>query len=342
MTYTLAQISRIVQGNLKGNPDAIITDIAEIQNACKGELSFLSNPKYTKFLETTGAEAILVPKDFKGKFKNLILVENPNYAFSLLIAKFRPRIPLPKPHIDPSASIAKTATIGNDVYIGPNVIIDDHVVIGNKTTLFGNIYIGKESTIGSSTVIYSNVSIYHRCQIGNDVIIHSGAVIGSDGYGFVRTEDGISKIPQEGGVVISNDVEIGANCAIDRGTLGNTVIGKGTKLDNFIHVAHNVKIGQYCFIVAQSGISGSTQIADGVTIAGQVGIAGHLKVGKGAIIAAQSGITKDVPPGAIMFGYPAQERSKARREIGNIRSIPDIKERLKIIERELEQLKQGK
>jgi len=342
MTYTLAQITRIVQGILEGDPDALISDIAEIQYARPGELSFIANPKYTKFIATTEAEAILVPKDFSRAYKNLIRVENPNYAFSLLIAKFRPQIPFPKPGVAPSATIAKTAKTGEDIYIGPNVIIDENAIVGDNAILFGNIYVGKESTIGSATIIYPNVSIYHRCQIGNNVRIHSGAVIGSDGYGFVRMEDGISKIPQEGGVVINDDVEIGANCAVDRGTLGNTLIGKGTKLDNFIQIAHNVKIGEYCFIAAQTGVAGSTQLANGVTIAGQVGIAGHIKIGKGAMVAAQSGITKDVAPHTIMFGSPAQEQKKARRELISIRFIPEIRERLKIIEKELEQLKQRK
>jgi UDP-3-O-[3-hydroxymyristoyl] glucosamine N-acyltransferase len=340
MTYTLGQIAAIVQGTIEGDAAAVITDIAEIQYAQPGQLSFIANPKYAKYLSTTAAEALLVAKDFEGKFKNLIRVENPNYAFSTLIARFRPPIPFPKPGIDPSAKIAKSAKLGQEIYIGPNVIISDQVTIGDHSILFGNTYIGAESQIGSAVIIYANVSIYHRCYISNNCRIHSGTVIGSDGFGFVRTDTGISKIPQEGGVIVEEDVEIGANCAVDRGTLGNTVIGKGTKLDNLIQVAHNVKIGQYCFFAGQSGIAGSTQIKDGVTVAGQVGIAGHLTVGEGAMIAAQSGISKDVPPHTIMFGYPAQERHKAWRELANIRSIPDLKERLKTLENEITQLKQ--
>jgi UDP-3-O-[3-hydroxymyristoyl] glucosamine N-acyltransferase len=340
MTYTLGQIAAIVQGTLEGDAAAVITDLAEIQSAQSGQLSFIANPKYIKYLSITRAEALLVTNDFEGKFKNLIRVENPNYAFSTLIARFRPPISLPQPGIDPSARIAESAKLGQEIYVGPNVIISDRVTIGDHSILFGNIFIGAESQIGSSVIIYANVSIYHRCIIGNSCRIHSGTVIGSDGFGFVRTETGIFKIPQEGGVIVEEDVEIGANCAIDRGTLGNTVIGRGTKLDNLIQVAHNVKIGQFCFLAGQTGIAGSTQISDGVTIAGQVGIAGHLTVGEGAMIAAQSGISKDIPPHTIMFGYPAQEQHKARREIANIRSIPDLKERLKTLENEITKLKQ--
>ncbi len=342
MTYTLAQITQLVKGELAGDPQAIITDLAEIQHAQPGELSFLSNPKYAKFMETTQAEAILVSREFEGSYKNLIRVPDPYFAFSQLISTFRPPIPLPKPGIDPSAIIASSASVGKGCYIGPNVIIADDVSIGENSILMGNTSIGSRSKIGSNALIFPNVSIYHRCEIGNDVRIHSGTVIGSDGYGFVRTEQGISKIPQEGGVIIGDDVEIGANCAIDRGTLGNTVIGKGTKLDNFIQIAHNVKLGEYCFIAAQSGVAGSTHVGNKVTIAAQVGIAGHLTLEDGVIVAAQSGVTKDVPANTVMFGSPAQERNKARREIGHIRSIPDIKERIKKIESELEALKQRK
>ena len=339
MEFSLGQILKIVDGTLEGDEASIITDLAEIQHAKKGQLTFLGNPKYRKYLSTTEATAVLVPKDFKGSYKNLIRVENPNLAFSLMISRFRPELPLPNPEIHKTACIAKSAQFGENIYIGPNVVIKDKAIIENSVSIFANSYIGTETKIGSETVIHPNVTIYHSCQIGSKVLIHSGVVVGSDGFGFVRTEKSIKKIPQAGRVVIGDDVEIGANCSIDRGTLGDTVISKGTKLDNLIQVAHNVKIGEYCFIAAQSGISGSSIIEDRVTIAGQVGVAGHLKIGEGAIVAAQSGVSKDVPPGTIVFGYPAQEQKKARREIANIRSIPDIKAKLKEIEKIIKESK---
>lgn len=339
MTYTLAQIAQLVNGKVEGNPNTVITDLAEIQHAGKGELTFLSNPQYAKYVSETRAAAILVASDFDGRFPNLIRVADPYLAFSQLIPKFRAPLPLPEPRTDASATIADSALIGKNCYIGPNVIIAANCKIGNHVTLLGNSYIGQYSEIGDSSLIFANVSIYHRCKIGKNVRIHSGTVIGSDGFGFVRTSAGIAKIPQEGGVEIGDDVEIGSNSSVDRGTLGNTVIGKGTKLDNLIQIAHNVKIGEYCFMAAMSGIAGSTQVGNYVTIAAQVGIAGHLHIGDGAVIAAQSGISKDVPPNTIMFGYPAQEQSKARREIAHIRSLPDIKARLKQLENELVLLK---
>lgn len=339
MEFSLGQILKIVDGTLEGDEASIITDLAEIQHAKKGQLTFLGNPKYRKYLSTTEATAVLVSKDFKGSYKNLIRVENPNLAFSLMISRFRPELPLPNPEIHKTACIAKSAQLGENIYIGPNVVIKDKAIIENSVSIFANSYIGTETRIGSETIIRPNVTIYHNCQIGSKVLIHSGVVVGSDGFGFVRTEKTIKKIPQAGRVVIGDDVEIGANCSIDRGTLGDTVISKGTKLDNLIQVAHNVKIGEYCFIAAQSGIAGSSRIEDRVTIAGQVGVAGHLKIGEGAIVAAQSGVSKDVPPGTIVFGYPAQEQKKARREIANIRSIPDIKAKLKEIEKIIKESK---
>ena len=342
MTFTLTQISQFISGKVEGNPDTVITDLAEIQHAEDGELTFLSNPKYSKFIATTHAAAILVANDFSGEFKNLIRVADPYFAFSQLIPKFRPPLIPPKPGIDPSAKIAESAILGKECYIGPNVIIEASSKIGDNVILLGNSFIGQKTEIGQNSFVFPNVSIYHGCKIGSNARIHSGTVIGSDGYGFVRTETGISKIPQEGGVEIGNDVEIGANCSIDRGTLGNTVIGKGTKLDNFIQIAHNVKVGEYCFMAAMSGIAGSSRIGNYVTIAAQVGIAGHLNIGDGVMIAAQSGLTKDVNPNVIMFGSPAQDQHTARREIANIRSISDMKERIKNLEKDLELLKQRK
>jgi len=338
MRFTLAQIAQIINGRVEGNPETIINDLAEIQHAQEGDLTFLANPKYAKFVSATNASAILVAKDFSDKFKNIIRVDDPYFAFSQLIPKFRPPIAKPEPGTDPSAKIADSASVGKDCYIGPNLIIEDNSIIGDNVILLGNSYIGQNSIIGDNSIIFPNVSIYHRCKIENNARLHSGTVIGSDGYGFVRTETGISKIPQEGGVEIGDDVEIGANCAIDRGTLGNTTIGKGTKLDNFIQIAHNVKLGEYCFMAAMSGIAGSTKVGNYVTIAAQVGVAGHLTIGDGVIIAAQSGVTKDTASNVILFGSPAQEQHKARREIAHIRSIPDLKERVHKLETELKSL----
>jgi UDP-3-O-[3-hydroxymyristoyl] glucosamine N-acyltransferase len=333
MNFSLKQIAAIVNGTVEGNPAAMITGVAEIQLAKAGELSFLANPKYRHFVATTKAEALIVGKDFAGTYRNLIRVENPNLAFSMMIAHFRPELPPPQPGIHASAVVADSVILGDDVYLGPAVVVETGAVVENHAKIFAGCYIGQETRIGAETVLYPNVTVYHRCQIGEKVIIHSGTVIGCDGFGFVRTEDNIVKIPQSGRVVIERDVEIGANCAIDRGTLGDTVIGQGSKLDNLIQIAHNVKIGRYCFIAGQTGVAGSTVIEDSATMAGQVGIVGHIRIGQGAVIAAQSGVTKDVPPGTVCLGSPAQEIHLARRELVGLRLIPELRSRI----RELEQ-----
>jgi len=332
MQLTLGQIARLVGGTVKGDETTIINDVAEIQHAQPGAISFLGNPKYAKYLATTGASAIIVEESYIGSFPNLILVKNPNLAFSVVLAHFRPELPLPAPQIHPTAVVASDAHLGEHVYLGPHAVVESGAHIGDNVTIFPNCYIGREVSIGSGTVIFANVSIYHKCVIGSNVRIHSGVVIGSDGFGYVRVKDGIEKIPQAGRVVIHDDVEIGANSTIDRGTIGDTVIGRGTKLDNLVQIAHNVHVGEYCFFAAQVGIAGSTTIEDGASVGGQVGIAGHLHIGPGIMITAQSGVSKDFPGGMVLMGSPAQDHKKAAQEFAHIRSLPEIKERLKKLE----------
>ncbi len=337
MTVTLKELANIVEGTLEGDSETEIHDVAEIQNALPGTITFLGNEKYHKYIDTTKAEALIVDKKFNGKFKNLIRVDNVNLAFAKCINKFRPPIPKKKPMIHPAAIVSEEAILGNDIYVGPHVIIEAHAVIENRACIKANTYIGNGARIGADTVVHSNVSIYHHCSIGENNIIHSGCVLGSDGYGFVRAGKSIEKIPQTGKVITGNDVELGANCTIDRGTINDTEIGEGSKLDNQIQIGHNVKVGKYCFFAGQTGIAGSTMIGDYVTIAGQVGIAGHISIGSGAVVAAKSGITKSIGEKEFWFGYPAKKYREKTREIANIRLIPDLKNRLKAVERLLKE-----
>lgn len=333
MKFSLKDLCELVGGELTGDPKATIRDVAEIQNALPGEITFLGNVKYRKYADSTEAEAIIVNTKDDIDYKNLIRVDNVNLAFSQCIAKLRPEIPAKPVGIHKTASVANTTILGNNIYIGPNVIIEDNAIIENGAYIHAGCFVGNGTRVGANSIIHPNVTIYHSCIIGENNIIHSGTVIGSDGYGFVRKENSIEKIPQTGKVVIGKDVEIGSNCSIDRGTIGNTEIGQGTKLDNQIQIGHNVKIGELCFIAGQSGIAGSTEIGDFVTIAGQVGISGHITIGSGVIIAAKSGITKDIKPGEFWFGYPATPHRTKTREIANIRNIPDLKKRIKEIEK---------
>jgi len=340
MQLTLGQIARMVGGSVTGSGETVISDVAEIQHALPNQITFLANPRYAKYVATTKAAAIIVDEQFTGNYPHLIRVANPNYAFSQMLAYFRPELPNPPAAIHPTAVVDPTVRLGQNVYLGPQVVVAAEAVIADEAVIHAGCYIGVGSTIGRGTVLFPRVTIYHRCHLGQKVRVHSGVVIGSDGFGFTRVGNGIEKIPQAGGVVIQDEVEIGANTTIDRGTVGDTVIGRGTKLDNLIQVAHNVKIGQYCFFAALTGIAGSAIIEDYVAVGGQVGIAGHIRVGTKAMIAAQSGVSKDVPPGAFMFGAPAVDRTRFIRDQASIHAIPELKERLKKVE-ELLKANQG-
>ena len=336
MTLTVAQIATLVNGHVTGDPDTVITGISEIQSAQAGDLTFLGNPKYTKYLTRTRAAAVIVPSNFNiAATAALILVDNPIIAFGSMLAYFRPAPDRPAPGIDPTAVIAPDVHLGEDVVIGPLVVIEPDVCIGKGVIIGAQVFIGRGVRIGNDSTLDPHVTLYPQTQIGNRVHIYSGTVVGSDGFGFIRQKETIVKIPQTGRVIIDDEVEIGANCAIDRGTLGDTHIGQGTKIDNLVQIAHNVKIGPYCILAGQSGVAGSSSLEGGITVAGQVGISGHLHIGANAIIAAQSGVSKDEAPGTVVSGYPAQPHNDARKEIANIRSIPELRQRIKSIEDKL-------
>ncbi len=311
MAYTLKELSRILECEFRGDPGRTISEIQEIQHAGKDSISFIGNGKYLKYLEKTEAAAVIISRNMETAFPNVIFAEDPQAAFAKLIPLFIRDRGVQERSIHPGAVIHETAVIGKNVHIGPHVSIGHHCVIGDNVTIF------------------ANVSIYDNTQIGDNTIIHSGTVIGSDGFGFTFHNDHYEKIPQLGRVIIGRDVEFGANCAVDRSTIGDTLIGDGCKFDNHVHVAHNVKIGRYCVFAGQTGIAGSAVIDDFCVFGGQVAINGHIHVGSGTQAAARSGITKDVIPGEVVGGFPAIPiKDYHKREI-NIRRIPDILEKLK-------------
>jgi len=323
----------MIDGELHGgSPDITLLDIAEIQHAQPDEISFVGNPKYFKYLQSTSAGAVVLPKDYDGDFEPRIQVDNPQLAVKILIDHFRPPAPSEFQGVHESAQIDPAATIGEDVTIGPNTVVGRGAVIGDHCRIDENVSVGEECVLGSEVRLYPNVTLYRNTRLGDRVIIHSGSVIGSDGYGFTFHEGRHQKIRQVGIVRIEDDVEIGSNCSIDRGTIGETVIGKGSKLDNLIQIGHNVKIGKGCLIVSQVGISGSTTLGDYVTVGGQAGLAGHIFVGEKARIGAQSGVTKDVKPEQTVSGYPAIPHREARKREVYLRRIPDIMKRLKTLE----------
>ena len=338
MQFSAHQIATLVNGSLEGNPDVMVEQLAKIEEASSGCLSFLSNPKYEQYLYTTKASVIIVNEDLKLDRPiecTLIRVKNAYSAFSTLLELYN-KMRLDNVGIEQPAFIHPSAKIGKDVYIGAFAYIDRDAVIGDYAKIYPHVYIGDKVRVGNHTTLFPGVSVYFDCVIGERVIIHSGTVIGSDGFGFAPQEDGTySKISQIGNVVIEDDVEIGANTVIDRATMGSTIIRQGVKLDNLIQVAHNVEIGKNTVIAAQSGISGSTKIGENAVIGGQVGIVGHISIANGTQIQAQSGVNRTIgEEGKKWSGSPAGPYNAQMRSQVVYSRLPELERRLE----ELEQL----
>lgn len=314
-SLTAANIAKAVNGQLEGNPEASIRSAAGLLEATENDLSFFHNPKYIDLLAKTRAPIVLIPQKTNGltlpEGKALIRVANPQWAFAQVL------------------SLIDKARTHHPQGVHPKAHVESTAKIGNGTIIYPGCFIGHNVKIGDNCLIYANVVLREDTEIGNRVIIQPGAVLGSDGYGFATLEGKHHKIPQIGKVVIEDDVEIGANVTIDRATTGETRVGAGTKIDNLVHIAHNVQIGQNCLIVAQVGISGSTQIGKNVTLAGQVGVVGHLKIGDGAVVAAQSGVMNNVEAGEVLFGSPARQHRLALKLQALYGKLPELYETLK-------------
>lgn len=334
MQYTAAEIAKLLNAELDGDGTAVLTGIAPADSAQVGDLTFAENDAYLQRAEASAATAILVPHGFTSKSKVLIRVPNARAALAKVMSLFYPEKKF-APGIHPTAIVHNTARIAPSAYIGPFCVIGENVQIGERTVLEGADWIGDESQLGDEVILFPNVTIYPRTRLGNRVRVHAGTVIGSDGFGYVLDEGVHRKIPQIGYVQIEDDVEIGANVTIDRGTFGPTKIGRGTKIDNLVQIAHNVTIGQNCIVVAQVGIAGSTQIGNYTTLAGQVGLAGHLKIGNGVIVEAQSGVMRDIPDGEKVLGTPAVRDSDAKRQLVALRHLPDLLKRVSALEKKL-------
>jgi UDP-3-O-[3-hydroxymyristoyl] glucosamine N-acyltransferase len=331
----LSDIVSFVRGRYDG-PEVTIDGVAPLSEATATQLSFLSNPKYASQVFDSKAAAILVANDVANDHEaaRLIRVENPYFAMASVVTRWFAERPKPV-GFSPLAFIADTVTLGEGVSIGPFVSIGDRVVIGDNVTIYAHVTIEPDSVIGDGTTIYPNVSIYYASRIGKRCILHSGVVIGSDGYGFAQHEGRHHKIPQIGTVRIEDDVELGAGTTVDRGALGETVIGEGTKIDNLVQIGHNVKIGKHCLLVSQVGIAGSTELGDHVVVAGQSGFAGHLKIGARAQVAAKSAVLRDVPPDMKVMGNPAIAFGEfSRREVW-LRRLPELARKLTQVERML-------
>ena len=341
MKIKISEIAEMVDGTIVGDNSLLISGVAKIEDAVAGDISFISNPKYAKFIDTTAASAVFVGKDFPDTGITVIKSENPYFAFLTVLRKFHPPRKTVEAGIHPSAVIDESTQVGAEPSIGACVVVGKNCRIGDRVRLHPGVVIGDDVSIGSDTIIYPNVTVRENTTIGSKVIIHNGTVIGSDGFGFAREGQIYHKIPQVGTVIIEDNVEIGSNCTIDRATLGETRIKRGAKLDNLIQVAHNVVIGEDTVIAAQTGISGSTKIGKGVIIGGQVGFVGHIEIGDNTSIGAQSGVSKDLPPNSVYFGYPAKPIMQAKREEAGLRKLPDLIRKVSDIEKKLKKLLSG-
>jgi UDP-3-O-[3-hydroxymyristoyl] glucosamine N-acyltransferase len=342
MEFTAKIVADFLKGKVEGNAEVKVTNVSSIEEGAPGTLAFLANPKYENFIYTTGASIVLVNKDFnptKEVKTTLIRVEDPYKAFASLLDLYQNSIPQ-KSGIDAKASVSKTAKIGENCYIGDFAFIGENIRIGDNVKIYPQVYVGDNVTIGNDTILYPGVKIYQDCKIGEGCIIHSGAVIGSDGFGFAPTDADYKKIPQIGNVIIENNVEIGANCAIDRATMGSTIIRNGVKLDNLIQIAHNAEVGEQSVMAAQTGISGSTKVGKRCMFGGQVGSAGHITIADNVKIGAQSGIANSIKQeGIAVLGSPAIEIRKASRSIAAYKNLPELVSRLNQLEKELKELK---
>jgi UDP-3-O-[3-hydroxymyristoyl] glucosamine N-acyltransferase len=336
MVFRASQIAVLINGKIEGDPNTVVKSFGKIEDAKQDQLTFLSNPKYEDYLYSTKASIIIINDNYELKQPInavLIRVADAYTAFATLLSKYEEIITQQLSGIQQPSYIAKTASYGENVFIGAFAYLGENVKTGSNTKIFPNAYIGDNVIVGDNCIIYPGVKIYHDCKVGNHVIIHAGTVIGSDGFGFAPQTDGsFKKIPQLGNVIIEDNVEIGANATIDRATLGFTIIRSGSKLDNLIQVGHNAEIGNSTIIAAQAGISGSTKVGNNVMIGGQAGIVGHIQIGDGAKINAQSGVSKSIEAGKAVTGSPAYDYTAALRSQAAIRKLPELEKRIKELE----------
>ncbi len=337
MTFTANQIAQIINGKITGDKNAAIDSFGKIEDAKERQLTFFANPKYEEFLYSTKASVIIISEAYELKqpiHSTLIRVPDAYLAFAILLGKYQEIITQQLSGIQQPSYISKSASYGENVFIGAFTYLGEQVKLGNNTKIFPHAYIGDNVTIGDNSIIHPGVKIYHDCKIGSDTTIHAGAVIGSDGFGFAPQSDGgFQKIPQIGNVVIEDHVEIGANTTIDRATIGSTIIRSGAKLDNLIMIAHNVEVGNNSAIAAQAGVSGSTKIGSGVIIGGQAGLAGHINIADNVKINGQSGVNKSIQTaGVSVTGTNAYDYTKAMRSMAIARNLPEMEKRIKELE----------
>jgi UDP-3-O-[3-hydroxymyristoyl] glucosamine N-acyltransferase len=334
MTFTAADLAKHLNGEVLGEGEVPITGFAPADTAKKGDLTFAENEAYFARAEMSAASAILVSSPFASSSKSLIRVANARVAFAKVLPLFFPELTFAA-GVHPTSQIAPTAEIDPSAHVGPFCVVGDGVTIGARSVLEGGNHLGANCRLGEEVRLFPRVVLYAQTQVGNRVRIHSGAVVGSDGFGYVFDQGRHLKVPQIGNVVIDDDVEIGANSAIDRAALGSTVIGKGTKIDNLVQVGHNVVLGEHCILCGQVGIAGSTKVGRYVTMAGQAGLAGHLAVGDQVTVGAQAGVMHDIPAGQKWLGAPAQPDRQMKRVFLALQRLPELLQRVHQLEKRL-------
>jgi UDP-3-O-[3-hydroxymyristoyl] glucosamine N-acyltransferase len=337
MPFTAAQIAEQLGGEVIGDGSIPLTGFAPADCARAGDLTFADSAAFFAAAEQSQAAAILVAGPFASSKKVLIRVPNARVAMAQVLPVFFPP-DKPPCGIHPSAVIASSAQIDSTAHVGPHCVVGERVRLCARSVLMGGNQIGRDCRIGDDVCLFPNVVVYAQSQIGHRVSIHAGTVIGSDGYGYVLDEGRHRKVLQLGNVIIHDDVEIGANAAIDRGALGSTVIGQGTKIDNLVHVAHNVVIGRHCLIMGEAGFAGSTRLGDYCVVASQSGIAGHLKIGNQVTIGAKSGVMRDIPDGQTVLGIPAAPDKQAKRQMIAVQQLPELIRRVRELENQVAQL----
>ena len=339
---TLKELADLVGGKIIGDPAVVITSVNTLEAAGPGELTFLSNPKYQRQLATTKAAAVIVSPEFSAAPANLLQVADPYFALRQVMVELYGFRRQPTGGVHPRANVSPLATLAEGVTVCPLATVEAGATIGPRTVLYPNVYVGANARIGADCVLHPNVVVYDECILGDRVTLHAGTVIGQDGFGFA-THGGVHhKIPQVGIARLGNDVEMGANCAIDRATLGETLIGNGTKFSDLVAIGHGAVIGEHCLLVAQVGIAGSVTLGKYCVLAGQVGVAGHLKIGDGVTMAAKSGVINDIPAGQTILGQPAIDINKAKKNYVAFVQLAELRDKVRQLENHLRELEERK
>jgi UDP-3-O-[3-hydroxymyristoyl] glucosamine N-acyltransferase len=340
-TKTLGELAQYVGGQVRGDPGVKIQAAATLGRAGEGDISFLSNDKYEKQLLTTKASAVIVGKDTAPTSVPLLVAEDPYYAFMQIMVLLHGHRRHKKVGISSRAMISDSAKIGADCHIHDFVTIADGAKVGNGCIIYPCVYIGENVQIGNDCILYPNAVIYESCRVGNRVIINSNATIGEDGFGFASHNGIHHKIPQIGCVVIEDDVEIGAGCGIERGTLNDTIIGQGSKIGDLVAIGHGTKVGPHCLLVAQVGIAGSTSLGHHCIVGGQAGIVGHIMIGNNVAIGAQAGVINNVSDGKVVLGAPAIDANQGKRAYGMIQYLPEMRQMIRELQEQVERLTSG-